>query len=158
VSNKDIFVKNRNFHQKSKFSSKIEIFVKNRNFRQKSKFSSKIENFRRRKSPKFLPVYFRQKFKYFHLKKVDSRQDEIKIQKYILTKNGEKSTNCRFMIKPEYEFTKYISKKNFCVIFEIKKIIQSLFLYKKQVARHTCFRNSIFFSKNESSKNKRRQC
>ena len=58
----EIFVKNRNFRQKSKLSSKIEIFIKNtnfhlksnflliieifdknRNFRQKSKFSTKIE-------------------------------------------------------------------------------------------------------------------
>ena len=29
----EIFVKNRNFRQKSKFSSNIEIFVQNRNFR-----------------------------------------------------------------------------------------------------------------------------
>ena len=43
--------------------------------------------------------------------KVDPRQEDIKIQKYILTKNGEKSTRCRFMIKPEHEFTKYIWKK-----------------------------------------------
>ena len=38
-------IKNRNFGQKSKCSSKIEMFVKNRHFRQISKFSSEIEMF-----------------------------------------------------------------------------------------------------------------
>ena len=41
----EIFVKNRNFRQKLKFSSKIEIIVKNWNFRQKLRFSSIIEIF-----------------------------------------------------------------------------------------------------------------
>ena len=35
--------KNRNFHQKSKFSSKMEIFVKSPNFGENSKFWSKIQ-------------------------------------------------------------------------------------------------------------------
>jgi len=39
----EIFIKMRNFPQKSKFWSNIEILVKNRNFDRKSKFWSKIE-------------------------------------------------------------------------------------------------------------------
>jgi len=39
----EIWVKNRNFGQKSKFWSKIEISVKYRNFGQKSTIWSKIE-------------------------------------------------------------------------------------------------------------------
>ena len=39
----EILLKNRNFHRKSKFWTKIEILEKNRNFGQKSKFWTKIE-------------------------------------------------------------------------------------------------------------------
>jgi len=41
----EIFVKNRNFCQRSKFLSKIKMFVKNQNVCQKSKFLSKIKIF-----------------------------------------------------------------------------------------------------------------
>ena len=43
--------------------------------------------------------------------KTDPRQEGIKIKKYILTKEGERSTRCRLLIKPEHEFTSYIWKK-----------------------------------------------
>lgn len=43
--------------------------------------------------------------------KIDPRQEEIQINSYILTESGQKSTRCRFLIKSEHEFTKYIWKK-----------------------------------------------
>ena len=50
----EIFIKKQNFCQKSKFLSIIKIFGNNQNFCQKSKFCSKIENLvenRFRKNP-----------------------------------------------------------------------------------------------------------
>jgi len=39
----DVFAKNRNFGQKSKFWSKVQILVQNPKFRPKSKFWTKIQ-------------------------------------------------------------------------------------------------------------------
>ena len=53
-----IFVKNENFRQKSKFSSKIEIF-KNQNFRQKWNFSTEILIFGRITNSSFFEILFK---------------------------------------------------------------------------------------------------
>ena len=76
-----MFVKNRNFRQKSKFSSKIEIFVKNRNVRQKSKCSSKIEMFVKNRN-------FRQKSKC-----------SSKIEMFVKNRNFRQKTKCSSKIE-----------------------------------------------------------